>query len=272
VCRICGTEDMEKAYEVNLPLLIIEPTDWKVIPLENLISRFQNTKTKIFASVKSVDEARLALLTMEVGVDGICIDAQPEDFSAFTELAAAALPEIELHDAKITAITPLTLGDRVCIDTCTLMGEGDGMFIGSQSSALFYVCSESFQSEYVNSRPFRVNAGAVHSYILKADGTTQYLSELKSGSSVLVRKSDGKMLEVSVGRIKTEIRPLLLIEAEAGGKTCSVILQNAETIKLAGPKGPRSVTELSPGDCVFVRLEKGGRHFGHLMQETILEK
>ena len=65
---------------------------------------------------------------------------------------------------------------------------------------------------------------------------------------------------------------MILIEAEAEGKKHSVVVQNAETIRLGTPKGAVSVADLAVGDKVLVRLESGGRHFGHAMAETILEK
>ncbi|MDO5843547.1 MAG: 3-dehydroquinate synthase II [Methanocorpusculum sp.] len=270
--KLSGSADMDKAYAVKLPLLIVEPSDWKIIPLENLISRFQNTETKIYACVKTLTEAELALKTMEVGCSGVVIDAGAAELSEFSKLADEDFPEIKLDEAEVIKITPLTLGDRVCIDTCSLMDEGDGMLIGSQSSGLFLVCSESFKSEYVNARPFRVNAGAVHSYIMCPNGTTKYLSEISAGSEILVRNSDGSLRSVSTGRVKIEVRPMLLIEAESGGKKYSVVLQNAETIRLKTPNGAKSVSDLSVGDKVFIRLEAGGRHFGHAMQESITEK
>ncbi|MDU9376562.1 3-dehydroquinate synthase [Methanocorpusculaceae archaeon Sp1] len=270
-----GAEDMEEAYSIKntLPYLIITPSDWKVIPLENLISRFQSSATSVYICVKTPDEAKLAFETMEVGADGVCITPDhPADIAGFSRVSATEFPEAELKPAVVTKIEPLSLGDRVCIDTCSLLAPGEGMLIGSQSSCLFLVCSESFESEYVNARPFRVNAGAVHSYLLCPDKTTRYLSEIAAGSSVLTRKPDGTLRAVSVGRVKIEVRPMLLIEAEADGKTYSVVLQNAETIRLGTPSGAVSVSVLMIGDEVLVRLESGGRHFGHAMAETICEK
>ncbi len=270
-----GAEDMEEAYGIRntLPYLVITPSDWKVIPLENLISRFQNSKTRVYICVKTPEEAKLAFETMEVGADGVVITPDhPSDIAGFSRIADGKIPGISLETAVVTKIEPLSLGDRVCIDTCSLLVPGEGMLIGSQSSCLFLVCSESFESEYVNARPFRVNAGAVHSYLLCPDGTTRYLSEIAAGSPVLSRKPDGTLRSVNVGRVKIEIRPMLLIEAEAKGRTYSVVLQNAETIRLGTPSGAVSVSALMVGDEVCVRLESGGRHFGHAMAETICEK
>jgi 3-dehydroquinate synthase II len=37
------------------------------------------------------------------------------------------------------------------------------------------------------------------------------------------------------------------------------------------PDGPVSVSDLKAGQKVLVRLEEGGRHFGHSINETIME-
>lgn len=196
----------------------------------------------------------------------------PADIAAFAGISVAGLPEVALTTAIITKITPLSLGNRVCVDTCSLLAPGEGMLVGSRSSCLLLICSESFASAYVNARPFRVNTGAVHSYILCPNGTTRYLSEVESGDPVLTRKPDGTLRSVSVGRVKIEVRPMLHIEAEADGRTYSVVVQNAETIRLGTPSGAVSVSDISAGDAAYVRLESGGRHFGHAMAETICEK
>jgi 3-dehydroquinate synthase II len=49
-------------------------------------------------------------------------------------------------------------------------------------------------------------------------------------------------------------------------------LQNAETIRLTRQRRGRVHCDLQPGDEVLVALEETGRHFGHKIQETILEK
>ena len=41
-------------------------------------------------------------------------------------------------------------------------------------------------SAYINSRPFRVNAGPVHAYTHTTGSKTSYLAELKAGQDVLV--------------------------------------------------------------------------------------
>lgn len=254
--------------------LLVTGTDWKVIPLENLIAELQRYKVKIIFGVKSAAEARLAFQTLETGADGVLLDSGNPQEIKDTIQAARELENksAELESAVVTRVEPLGMGDRVCVDTCNLMQKGEGMLIGSQASGMFLVNSESDDSPYVAARPFRVNAGAVHSYI-KIGDKTRYLSELQTGDTVTIVDSKGKQREGIVGRVKIESRPLMLIEAKAGNRTLSAILQNAETIKLVGKDGnPISVAKLKKGDEILVRLEEGARHFGKKIEETIIEK
>ena len=66
---------------------------------------------------------------------------------------------------------------------------------------------------------------------------TKYLSEIESGSEVLVIGKGGKVRIVTVGRSKIETRPLTLIVGESDGQKGTVILQNAETIQLIREDG-----------------------------------
>jgi len=263
--------DLDRAYALKgAERVIISSRDWKVIPLENLIAAFQGSGTQLMAESHGTEEARLFLETMEVGADGIVATAGPEQLAEIAALRSRP-PGIELAPLPVTRIAPLTVGDRVCVDTCSIMCPGEGLLVGSQSSCLFLISSESIGSEYVACRPFRVNAGAVHAYVLTAGGRTKYLSEVKGGDELLAVTPEGGSRTVVVGRAKIERRPLLLVEVDGGQRRFSTIVQNAETIRLVTPDGPISVSELVPGQKVMVRLEEGGRHFGHSIDETITE-
>lgn len=184
----------------------------------------------------------------------------------------AGVKDLELSAAIITKVEQVGMGDRVCVDTCNLMTSGEGMLVGSQSCGLFLVNSEADDSPYVASRPFRVNAGAVHAYVLVGE-KTKYLCELEAGDEITIVNAEGEQRKGIVGRVKIERRPLMLVEAELNGKTVKTIVQNAETIKLVSKGGkPVAVTDLRPGDEVLVRFEEIGRHFGMKVEETIIEK
>ncbi|MBR1368196.1 3-dehydroquinate synthase [Methanocalculus chunghsingensis] len=261
----------EKAAEsARLGPVIVSTTDWTVIPLENLVA----VSDRIIAGVEDEAEAELALGILEKGVGGLLLTSDDPDIirrvAALIEGGAGTVPLVPL---TITGITPVGVGDRVCIDTCSLFAEGEGMLVGNTSSALLLVAAETLENPYVSPRPFRVNAGAVHMYILAPDGRTRYLSEIGAGDDGTAVAEAGKTRTVAVGRVKIERRPLLLIEAEGEGQTASAIIQNAETVRLVGEDGvARSVVELKPGDRILGHLMKGGRHFGVAIDETILER
>ncbi len=254
--------------------LIVIGTDWKVIPLENLIAGLQKVDVEIIAGVQNAEETKLALETLEHGSDGVLLDT--DNLSEIKKVIAArdmsGMEKVPLVKARVTKVKPVGMGDRVCVDTASLMVPGEGMLIGSQSSGLFLVHSESEESPYVAARPFRVNAGAVHAYI-RVGEKTRYLSELTSGDEVLIINSEGETRPAVVGRVKIERRPLMLVEAEIDGARIKTLLQNAETIKLVGSDGnPVAVTALKEGDEVLVYFEAAARHFGIKIEETIIEK
>lgn len=259
----------------HVDYLIVIGTDWKVIPLENMIAGLQGIDVRIIAGVKSAAEAELALSTLEHGADGVMLDSADLSEIKRVEKAAeiAERAHLDLEAATVTAVKAVGMGDRVCVDTASMMSPGEGMLVGSQAKGFFLVHSESEDSPYVAARPFRVNAGAVHAYI-KVGDKTRYLSELKSGDEVSIVSKDGETRSAIVGRSKIEKRPMILIEAEAGGTArLSTLLQNAETIKLVAPGGkPISVAELKEGDQVLVHLEESARHFGMSIEESIIEK
>lgn len=251
--------------------VIVTTSDWTIIPLENMIAKFGGTGTEIYACTSEIDEAKLFLTTMEKGVDGIVIDiADPLKLHGFETLASTG--KENLTEVTVTSVKAVEMGDRVCIDTSSMMVPGEGMLIGSYSNCLFLIQSESEDNGYVASRPFRVNAGAVHSYMEVPGGGTRYLSEIASGDTVLLCDREGNTRIASVGRCKIEKRPLLMVTATDGDREYTVMLQNAETIKMVGKDGAKSVTKVVPGDKFLAKLDKGGRHFGMAIEETISEK
>jgi 3-dehydroquinate synthase II len=251
--------------------------DWRVIPLENIIAELHRSEVKVLAGVKDADEGRTAIETLEIGADGVMLDPSERGASEIKRVCetfeALSMEKLELTPVKIRSIKRVGMGDRACVDTNTMMGLGEGILVGNQSECLFLVHSESLASEYVEPRPFRVNAGAVSAYIRLPGGKTKYLSELKSGDEVLIVNHKGESRVSTIGRVKIERRPLLLIEAEHCEMTFKTVLQNAETINLVTKDGrPISVTSLKPNDEVLAYLERAGRHFGIKVEETILEK
>ncbi len=255
--------------------VILVGRDWTVIPLENIIADLQKEDVKIIAAVKDASEAKVAIETLEIGTDGIIFEV--EDFTQIKEISnlieTISSEKYSLEDVTITNIKSLGSGDRVCIDTTTMMKEGEGMLVGSYSKAMFFVHSETLESEYVASRPFRVNAGPVQAYVMVPGGKTRYLSELETGDEVLILDNEGNTKISIVGRSKIEKRPLILVEAEFEGMKIKSLLQNAETIRLINEnKEPISVTDLKAGYKVKAYIDTNARHFGIAIEVNITEK
>jgi len=252
---------------------VIKGTDWKIIPLENLLSRGKDLPS-LFVEIESLKTAETAFAILEKGVEGVVIHhSDPEAVRHILSCLRRETARCELRAATIRHIESLGLGDRVCVDTCSSMIPGEGMLVGNSSQALFLVHGESLENPFVNTRPFRVNAGPVHAYIRLANGQTKYLSEVQSGDQVLIVNFEGRNYPAIVGRVKIERRPLALVEAEENGQSLSIILQNAETIRLTQSDGKGvPLVDLQEGSQVLVYREKLGRHFGNSVDETIIER
>lgn len=261
--------------EYDLSFVIIDFDDWKIIPLENIIASLQASKVEIFAIATSTKEVETLFNILELGVDGVLISPlSGNDISKVNKMITSSTLQIKV--AQIVEIVDVGMGERVCIDTVSMLDYGEGMLVGNRSNFLFLVHNESIGSSFTSPRPFRVNAGAVHCYTLVPDGNTKYLSELESGSQVLIVDSQGNSRSVIVGRSKIESRPLRLFKASISEKEFgSIIVQNAETIRFLDEKGNLiPVTHAKPGDQILVySIEPTGRHFGmQVSDEYILEK
>ena len=262
-----------KLSDLDPSFIITHAEDWMIIPLENLIANLHKKDVDLYAEVKSVKEIPLVLKILELGTDGVVFS--PKSVEEIVEIKKILKEDknIELSVAKVIEKREVGSGDRVCIDTCSLLTLGEGMLIGSQSRGLFLIHSETIETEFVSSRPFRVNAGSVSAYILLPNGKTQYLSEIETGSEVLVVNNNGLCRNAIVGRSKIENRPLMLIKAKIKDDILKIIVQNAETIRLVLEDGsPISVSKLKEEDEILVYYQEGGRHFGTLVEESIIEK
>lgn len=272
VVQIRNKEDEKRAAALAAhKSVIVDTTDWTIIPLENLVAQ----SDALYSYVRTAEEAKLAAGILEKGVRGVVLrNGNAKNVRDVAEILRQMEEKVALVTVTLTKVKQVGMGDRVCVDTCTKMELGEGMLVGNSSSGFFLVHAEVEESEYVASRPFRVNAGALHAYCKVPDGKTKYLSEIASGVEVLLVKHTGATQRAIVGRAKIERRPMFLIEGKTpAGDTVSLVLQNAETIKLTTPEGkPKSVVDLKVADKVLGFTEEAGRHFGMKVKETIVEK
>ena len=272
----------DEAYSIIglSPWILIRCENWKMIPLENLISRSLGTGTKIAVSIDEKIEIEGAAYALEHGVDALLLPNDEEIWAEAIKIKENKSIDNQkkknevgrLNVANVTSIESGGFGERVCIDLIERLKEGEGIMVGSTSNALCLVHGETLESEFVPSRSFRVNVGAIHSYILVKDDETKYLSELVSGEKVKIISYDGNERYASIGRIKIERRPFLKISYSNKQIKGQIILQQAETVRLIDNLGRAvSVTNIKIGDKILVMQDSRMRHIGNAIEGEMRE-
>ena len=265
------------------PWVLLSFEHWSMIPVENLVAAAQGSPTQIAALVRTEAEVAGAAFALQTGVDAVAV--RPEQNMLDAALAMKAARGVEtapaVHDpttsdmpmgeAVVLETVSVEAGERACVDLAGLLEPGEGMLVGSAACPLLLVHGETVPSSFVPTRPFRVNAGAVHHYVLMPDGSTRYLSELHPGDEVLIANRLGGTRHLTVGRVKVERRPLLLLRYRDGkGQEGHALLQNAETVRAVDSQGhAHSITTLQSNDRLVVWSGGGARHLGkHIASEV----
>ncbi len=277
--QIDGLSDQEEALSLIglVPWILVRCSDWTMVPLENLVAASRGTSTRIAVAIDEEVELNGAAFALGGGVDAILVPIQMVD-DAIRVLGGEwqeELPEtrVNIEEACVMSIEVAGVGERVCVDLTRRINDGQGMATGSLSGKLCLLHGETIQSEFVPTRPFRVNAGAVHSYVLMADGKTKYLCELKSGDEVAIISSSGEQEKATIGRLKVETRPLMMIRFEASGSEGQIVVQQAETVRLISPGGGAiSVTQAKEGDKISIITDNRARHVGIALNAGVTEK
>jgi len=290
VCiQIIDDEGQTKARSLigSVDWLLLDLPDWKMIPLENLVSSAQGTPTKIAALIQKPVDVQGAAHALQIGVDAVVVPAREEMIEAALiaksqrlenqELIAEGYvsAQEELSEVQIIGIESAGVGDRVCVDMVSFLNPGEGLMVGSSSSSMVLVHAENIDSQYVPQRPFRVNAGGLHAYTVLNDGRTAYLSELKAGDEVRIFSADGTTRGAMIGRLKIETRPLILLKwVDENNNQYQTFLQQAETVRLLSSSGGKAIaiTEAIVGDRIFSRLDRGARHIGDKVTADIEER
>ncbi|MPY61880.1 3-dehydroquinate synthase II family protein [Streptomyces spongiae] len=259
------TLQLSCAGAMALPYTVIHFADPTKIPLEIVLAAAESAEGNLVTVVDGLEEAAIVFDVLERGSDGILFTPRSADeVFALARLLQASTPQLELSTLTVESIRHVGLGDRVCVDTCSHFEEDEGILVGSYSSGFVLCCSETHPLPYMPTRPFRVNAGALHSYTLGPDNRTNYLSEVGSGTALLAVGADGRTRRVVVGRAKLESRPLLEIRTHAeDGQLVSLTVQDDWHVRVLGPGGKvLNVTELQQGDELLGYLATDKRHVG----------
>ncbi|CAN0169382.1 unnamed protein product, partial [Ectocarpus sp. 13 AM-2016] len=196
-------------------------SDWTMIPAENLVSAAGGTPTRIAVELFEPSQVQGAAFALQIGVDALLLGPDPDLWEAAVSAreqrgivgpAAGVLPApadhgegeagggldlVALSTGRVMRTREGGVGDRVCVDLIQSLKAGEGMLVGSSAKMLALVHAETFETGFAvrfsaSSRPFRINAGPVHSYALLGDGSTKYLSELCAGDQARKRKRTRK--------------------------------------------------------------------------------
>jgi 3-dehydroquinate synthase II len=245
----------------------------RVIPLENVVAR-RHGDFRVWVVAPQPHDVPAALGALEHGADRVIVELHNlAELDSLEALLEQSVPlALDWQHIKIDRVASVGLGDRVIVDTTSLLRPSEGMLIGSSAGFLFHVASEAVGSAFTRPREFRVNAGAAHSYVLLTDGTTRYLAELSPGDAVLAAEPRGPVRSVRVGRLKIERRPLVLIEGRHAGRAFTVFLQEAETVRLSTETERIPTTHIMAGTSVFGVALPSARHLGMVVEETITER
>ncbi len=272
---IGNTDQMKEVMKLEPPaeweLVVFSTPDWKIIPLENVIAKFQGSNLLVGAEGNSNEDIALLRQILEKGVDIAVIPGDVQRINEILEHYAPKTQHMTLQELEVISVEKVGMADRVCVDTCSLLVKGEGLLVGNTSKLFALIEAEVTESGYVSARPFRVNAGAIAAYVLGTEKTA-YLSELKAGSKVMVVSKNGSIREETVCRVKIERRPMVLVQLKFGNLNAPIIVQDAETVRFVTAEQSVSVSELKQGMKVLGLVKEKGRHFGMEVEEFIEER
>ncbi|MDP6869164.1 MAG: 3-dehydroquinate synthase II [Candidatus Poseidoniaceae archaeon] len=282
---VCNSEGQSRARSIagSVEWILLDLAEWKMIPIENIIAACDGGPTKVAARINSAEQVLGAAFALQIGVDAILIPEEIIETALIAKSQRAEETKVEektetkdfqLSQLKVIEVREGGVGDRVCVDLTCLLDEGEGMLVGSKSSSMTLVHGETIESEFVPTRPFRVNAGSVNSYILMADGTTKYLSELEMGDEVQIVSSNNHVRNGIVGRVKIEKRPFILFRwVDEYHNEAGTLLQQAETVRLITSKLEIvSITNLKKGTVILGWAGGSGRHIGAEISAEVRER
>ena len=91
-------------------------------------------QVKIYTTANSVDEVRTMFSVLELGTDGVIFTTNDENqvskLGSFLENV-----NFPLQSSRIVEIKDVGPGERVCIDTASMLKTGEGLLVGSKQTS-----------------------------------------------------------------------------------------------------------------------------------------
>jgi 3-dehydroquinate synthase II len=251
---------------------LVEFEGERLIPLENLLSR-RTASAELWVRAPTPSSIPGLLGALERGSDAVVLGlSQAGELTEVEQMLEQTVGALTWTEVVVRESRPAGMGERVIVDTTSRLRPDEGLLVGSQAGLLLLALSESEGSRYTRPRAFRVNAGALHSYTLLAEGETRYLDELAAGDRVVISRPNGPARSVRVGRLKVERRPLRLVTVDHDHRSYTLFAQEAETVRLRGTEGPVPVPDLAAGQRLWAVRLPPARHFGQVVDESVEER
>ncbi|EQD26307.1 3-dehydroquinate synthase, partial [mine drainage metagenome] len=115
----------------------------RIIPLENLRAS-AGTSFRVWTLIERPSELPAALGALEHGADGVVIPA--DSFEAVDAIQGALENRPPVLTgwrlARLRTVRPAGMGDRVLVDTTSILRPTEGLLVGSTAAFLFHVASE----------------------------------------------------------------------------------------------------------------------------------
>ncbi|XP_059454917.1 uncharacterized protein LOC132185121 [Corylus avellana] len=135
VFEVSNPQDLQQLQPANgqAENVVINLLDWQVIPAENIVAAFQGSQKTVFAISKNHSEAQVFLEALEQGLGGVILKVENTEavfqlkdyFDRRNELSNL----MSLTKATVTRVQVVGMGDRVCVDLCSLMRPGEGLLV-----------------------------------------------------------------------------------------------------------------------------------------------
>lgn len=120
------------------------PTRRQVIPAENLVAAFSGSDAQLLAATPTCEDACTMLGALEVGTDGVVLRTEDplqvrQLAQQVAEQAQANSEVLALAPARVVRVEAAGVGDRACVDTCSMLAPGEGLLVGNFARTMFLV-------------------------------------------------------------------------------------------------------------------------------------
>ncbi len=189
--KVLNNEDLEEVIMMSTlgaEFVIVDAANWKIIPLENIISKLHKSATKVYTIAKNPNEVRTMFEILELGVDGVILSTDdPKEVEELRHYLDN--PIFAIRPVKVLEVRAVGSGERVCVDTASLLTAGEGMLIATRRVTV--------GRSKIETRPLKLVRGEINGEV----GTVI----LQNAETITFMTSDAKLIPVTEVKVGDEI-------------------------------------------------------------------